>query len=208
MKDDLVWAAKAINERGLVQAGEGNVSIRGQESIFITPTYNDYVSLTEKDIVELDMEGKKISGGRDASSEFMLHLAVYDIRPRAKCIIHTHSPAATALSVVGKKIPVMLEEMLIFLGGAVPVSEYGQANTDMLPKMAIASMGRVNGTLMANHGALVCARNVKDAVKMAELIEKMADVYLRAKAIGDARSIPDGSWELFLEKFEEGFATY
>lgn len=205
---DIVGAAKEIYEGGLVQAGEGNVSLRVGDRVLITPTYNDYAGLTGDDIVELDMRGTKLSVGREPSSEYMLHIAAYKARPRAECVIHTHSHYATALSVARIGIPVILEEMLVFLGGPVGVSEYGQANTKALAKRALESMGDVNGTLMANHGTLVCARNALDAIKMAKLVEKMACIYLLASKAGKINKIPEKSWPLFLEKFECGFATY
>ncbi len=199
-----------IFERGLVQAGEGNVSARVQDKdeLLITPTFNDYASLTEDDVVHLGFSGKKLSQGRDPSSEYRLHIAVYQARPRVGAVIHTHSPYATMLSVAGTDIPVLLEEMLLFTGGTVPVSDYGLANTDALAENAVAALCGGNGILMANHGCLAVGRSMEQAVKVAELVEKMARVYWGAQQVGEVHTVPEAGWELFLDKFEEKFSTY
>lgn len=210
LRRQVVSGSHRIFQRGLVQAGEGNVSVRvpGKDELLVTPTFNDYASLKEDDVVHLDFAGKKLCKGRDPSSEYRLHVAVYRARPRVGAIVHTHSPHATMLSVAREEIPVLLEEMLLFTGGLVPVSEYGLANTDELAENAVAALGKGNGILMANHGCLAVGRTMEHAVKVAELVEKMARVYWGATRVGEAHTVPDAGWKLFLGKFEEKFATY
>ena len=209
-RDDVLKGAKAIFSRGLVESGEGNVSARvpGKDEMFITPAFNDYGTLSKDDVVHIDFLGNKLSGGRNPSSEYRLHAAVYRARPGAMCVIHTHSTHAAMLSVTRSVIPVILEEMIIFLGGQVNVSKYAQANTDELGVNAVKAMGRSNGILMANHGVLVCGRSMEHAVKMAELVEKMANVYAGALRIGKPKTIPKKSFPKFLEHFESEFATH
>jgi len=209
VRSSVVAGAKAVFRKHLVEAGEGNLSacIPGRKEFFITPTFNDYESLTGNDVVRMSFDGRQLSSGREPSSEFRLHAAVYAKRPRASCVIHTHSPFASMLSVAHKPIPVILEEMLIFLGGSVPVSKYGQANTDALALAAVKALGRGNAILMANHGAMVCGRSMEHAVKMAELVEKMAKVFWGASHMGKPAVIPKASYSLFLKKFESDFAT-
>lgn len=209
-QDDVLKGAKAIFSRGLVESGEGNVSARvpGKNEMFITPAFNDYGTLSKDDVVRIDFSGAKLSSGRNPSSECLLHAAVYRARPRAACVIHTHSTYASMLSVTSIAIPVIFEEMIIFLGGQVNVSEYAQANTRELGVNAIKALGRSNGILMANHGVLVCGRTMEHAVKMAELVEKMAEVYRGALQIGKPKKIPKKSFPKFLEHFESEFATH
>ena len=95
----IVNAAKQIYNKNLVEAGEGNISMRisGKEELLITPTYNKYYNLNKQDVVHIDFNGNKLSKGRGPSSEYRLHVAVYQSRPRAMAVIHTHSPYETVM---------------------------------------------------------------------------------------------------------------
>ena len=207
---EIVNGSKEIYTKQLVQAGEGNISIRvpGNEEMFITPTFNKYYNLRKKDVVHMKFDGTVLNEGKKPSSEYRLHVAVYQARPLVNAVIHTHSPHATMLSVARKKIPVLLEEQTIFLGGFVNLSEFSPAHTEDFSKNVIEALGTRNGTLMANHGVLVCGRTMQHAIKMAELVEKLAWIHYGAHQMGGATSIAESSCTMFLEEFEKSFATH
>jgi L-fuculose-phosphate aldolase len=207
---EIVEAAKEIYNKNLVQAGEGNISMRipGKEELLITPTYNQYYNLKKTEIVHLKFDGTKVSKGRSPSSEYKLHVAIYQARPRAKAVIHTHSPYATAMSIARKSIPIILEEQVIFLGGSVPISEFGPANTADIGQKALEALGTKNGTLLANHGGIACGRTMNDTIKIAELIEKLAMIYTQAELHDGATEISPNACSHFMPKFEENFATH
>ncbi len=205
-----VWtAAKDIYNAGLVSFGEGNVSMRvgKKEECFMTPTQNDYATLTPEEIVYMGFDGAQYSQGRPASSEYRLHVTLYQARPKLKCVIHTHSPYAAMLSVMKKKIPVLLEEMLVFLGGEVQVAEYGQAGTDQLGKNAINAMGETNAVLMTNHAVVVCGKDMPTAVRNARLVEKMALIYWGALMGNSVHSIDPQYWPKFQEYYRSLYST-
>ncbi len=207
---EIVNASKEIYDKQLVQAGEGNISIRvpGKNEMYITPTFNKYYNLRKNEVVHMKFDGTVLNGGRKPSSEYRLHVAVYEARPLVNAVIHTHSPHATILSVARKKIPVLLEEQTIFLGGFVNLSEFSPAHTEGFSKNVIEALGTRNGTLMANHGVLVCGRTIQHAIKMAELVEKLAWIYHGASQMGGAISIGESSCAMFLDEFEKNFATH
>jgi len=210
LKMDVVRGAKAIFKKGLVEIGEGNVSNRipGKDELFITPTFNQYDIMTEKDVVHLKFDGTQLSEGNRASLEYRLHAAVYKTRPKAQCVIHTHSPYATILSVIRKKIPVLMEEMIVFLGGEVNVSEFGLAHTGELCERVLKALGETNAVLLANHGLLVCGQNMDHAVKIAELVEKMAMIYWGSLQIGRPKMVPSEAFNKFRKDFTLNFSTY
>ena len=115
--------SKRIYEKGLVQAGEGNMSVRipNKDEMLITPSYNKYYNLKKKSIVHMKFDGSVLTKGAKPSTEYKLHVSLYMARPKAQCIIHTHSPYATMMSIARKKIPILLEEQVIFLGGSINV---------------------------------------------------------------------------------------
>lgn len=210
LRIEVVNGAKKVFQKGLVQAGEGNISFRipNKDELLITPTFNTYEDLEKADIVHMKFNGKVLSEGRLPSSEYKLHVAVYQMRPKVMAVIHTHSPYATIMSAARKKIPVIIEEQVIFLGGYIDVSEFASAHSDEFSKNAIQALGTRNATLMANHGVLVCGRSMKHAVKMAELVEKLAWIHYGATLMGGTISISENSCPMFIDDFESKFSTH
>ncbi|WP_455277519.1 class II aldolase/adducin family protein [[Eubacterium] cellulosolvens] len=209
LKKEIVKGAKAVFNKGLVDVAEGNVSIRipNRDELFITPTFNQYGSMNEKDVVHLKFDGTQLSEGRSASTEYRLHVAIYRIRPKAKCVIHTHSTYATILSIIRKKIPVMMEEMIVLLGGEVNISEFGPAHTESIGENVIKALGKTNAALLANHGVLVTGRNMDYTIKIAELVEKMAKIYWGTLQIEEPAPIPDEFYSKFIDDFDLNFST-
>jgi len=207
---EVVDGAKKIFQKGLVQAGEGNVSFRipNKDELLITPTFNTYEDLEKPDIVHMKFNGRVLKEGKLPSTEYKLHVAVYQLRPKVMSVIHTHSPYATMMSAARKKIPVLIEEQVIFLGGYIDVSEFASAHTEEFSENAIKALGTRNGTLMANHGVLVCGRTMKHAVKMAELVEKLAWIHYGATLMGGTVTISETSCPMFIEDFESKFSTH
>jgi L-ribulose-5-phosphate 4-epimerase len=209
LKEEVAAAAREIYHRGLVNPGEGNVSVRipKTEEMLITPSYNQYATITAKDIVHMKMDGTKLSEGRPASTEYKLHAAIYNDRKKVKCVIHTHSPCASMLSVLRKNLPVLFEEMVAFLGGEVICAEFGQAHTEQLPQNALKALGINNAVILANHGAVLCGSDTEYVVNIATLLEKMSKIYLGALEVGEPFIIPEDKLAKFHEYFEAR-ATY
>ena len=209
LRGEVVKGAQEIFLKGLVTVGEGNVSIRipGRDELLITPTFNHYGKMTEQDVVHLKFDGTQLSKGKRASTEYRLHIAVYQARPRAGCVIHTHSPYASILSIVRKPIPVLMEEMVILLGGGVDVSTFRPAHTDDVGDAAVHALGLTNAVLLANHGDMVCGRTVDHATKMAETVEKMAMLHWGAHLVGTPNVLKEESYGNLLADFEANFST-
>ncbi|MHA2132185.1 MAG: class II aldolase/adducin family protein, partial [Promethearchaeota archaeon] len=204
----VVEGARAIFSKGLVEAGEGNVSIRNgrNEELYITPSFNQYTTLSNDEIVHMDFNGNPLSSGKLPSTEVKMHTAIYKSRPKVKSVIHTHSTYATMLSVVRKDIPIIMEEMYIFLGGSIDVSEFGKAHTEEIGSVALNALGMKNAALLANHGVIVCGKSVDHAVKFAELVEKLAKIYWGSLQIGEPEIMPMAHLGRFQKLYERLFA--
>ena len=109
---------------------------------------------------------------------------------------------ACILAAANQKIPVLLEEMLIFLGGEIQVAAYGQAGTDVIGEHALKAMGETNGVLMTNHGVLVCGKDMPSTVKNAKLVEKLAQIYWGAAQLGPVQTVDKSNWPRFLEIYK------
>ncbi|MFX1388903.1 MAG: class II aldolase/adducin family protein [Promethearchaeota archaeon] len=210
LRNEVVRGAKAIFKKGLVETGEGNVSMRNakKEELFITPSFNQYETLKPNEVVHLNFEGAALSAGKLPSTEAKMHIAIYKSRPKVQAIIHTHSPFATMLSITRKKIPIIMEEMYIFLGGSVDVSEFGEAHTIEIGDVALKALGIKNAALLANHGVIVCGKSLDHAIKFAELVEKLAKIYWGALQIGEPNIVSNKHLERFQKLFESLFANF
>ncbi|MFX1258020.1 MAG: class II aldolase/adducin family protein [Promethearchaeota archaeon] len=209
-RNAVVKSAKTIYKRNLVDFGEGNVSVRNgkKEELFITPSFNNYETLTEDQVVHMKFDGTPLSKGKLPSTEAAMHTMIYKFRPRAQSVIHTHSHYATMLSVNHMNIPIIMEEQIVFLGGSVDISPFGEAHTKKLGQSALTALGVKNGALLANHGAIVCGKSVEHAVKFAELIEKLAKIYWGALQVGEPKIISEEQSESFYNLFNSLFANY
>ncbi|GAG58138.1 unnamed protein product, partial [marine sediment metagenome] len=89
LRIEVVDGAKAIFNKGLVEAGEGNVSIRNgrKEELFITPSFNQYSTLKKDEIVHLSFDGTPLSTGKLPSTEVKMHIAIYKSRPKVQSVI-------------------------------------------------------------------------------------------------------------------------
>ena len=172
LRIEVVKAAKSIFSKGLVEAGEGNVSVRNgkKEELFITPSFNQYDTLKKEEIVHMNFNAIALSAGKLPSTEAKMHIAIYKSRPKVQAVIHTHSPFATILSINRKSIPLIMEEMFIFLGGTIDVSDFGEAHSGEIGQTALKALGIKNAALLANHGNIVCGKSLDHAVKFAELV--------------------------------------
>ena len=209
-RSQVVAGAKAIYSKGLVETGEGNVSVRNgkKKEIFITPSFNQYKNLTDEEIIHMNFNGIVLSSGKLPSTEAKMHITIYESRPRVRAVIHTHSPFATMLSIVRKNIPILMEEMFIFLGGSVDVSNFGEAHTKEIGQAALKALGRKNAALLANHGVIVCGKSIDHTIKIAELVEKLAKIYWGTLQIGEPYTISMKDLEKFQNIYEKLFANY
>ncbi len=209
LRKTVVKGAQEIYNKGLVEDGEGNVSVRiNKNEILSTPTSTKYNLLSPELIVHMDLDENILGSGKIPSTEVKMHLAVYKDRPKVKCVIHTHSPYITMLSVLRRGIPIIMEQQLIFLGGEIQCTEITEAHTEEMGQSALKALGRNNAAILANHGAIICGKSVDHAVRFAVILERLAKVYWGALQIGDPLTIPEENLEEHEKMFNGLFACY
>jgi len=131
-----------------------------------------------------DLDGRKIQGDRDPSSEMLMHLEVYRQRPDVHAVVHAHPPIATGFAVAG--IPLdraVLAEVLTTLG-SIPIAAYATPSTRELPEAVGKYIKAHDGMLLANHGALTVGPDLLGAYYKMETIEHFAKISLVARLLG------------------------
>ncbi len=208
LKQSVVWAGKQMTERRLVAGTWGNISIRNDAGtrILITPSGRPYNELTSADIVVIAKEGTILEGTRP-SSELPLHLAIYKARPDICAIVHTHSLYATACAVAGASIPPCLEELVQAVGGGVDVAQYALPGTTELAQNAVTALKNKTAALLSNHGAIACGPTLREALLVAELVEKAAQIHTIACQLGEPRRLSDEDVQImrrfYVEKYRQ-----
>jgi L-fuculose-phosphate aldolase len=182
----LVACGRDLLARGLLSQTSGNLSIRlpgGQ--VLITPSSMEYDLIEPSDIVLISLDGEVISGKRPPSSETPLHCLVYAERPDVSAIVHTHSPHATTLAVLGRPIPAVHYMIALARTTTVQVADYATYGTPELARNVRNAFGApARAALIANHGMVAAAGTLKEAATVAEAIETLAGLYYRALAVG------------------------
>ncbi|MDI6706417.1 MAG: class II aldolase/adducin family protein [Bacillota bacterium] len=191
----------------LVTATWGNISCRvsGEELIAITPSGMDYNELDEEDIVILDMEGNKVCGDRKPSTEVPMHLYIYRSRKDINAIIHTHSTYATALACAHKPIAPIVEELVQVVGGDVRVAKYALPGTNELAANVLAAAKDRNAVLLANHGMIGMAKDMKEAFKICSVVEKGAKITILSNAVGQPVPISFEDVQIMRENYRKSY---
>src|SRR5687767_3896951 len=182
---DIVEVGRRLWERGYVASNDGNISVRLDDHRLITTPKNVSKGFMTPDMmVVTDLDGKKISGERDPSSELKMHLEVYRNRPDARAVVHAHPPTATGFAVAGIALDrAVLAEVITTLG-SIPIAEYATPSTEELPAAVRKYVKAHDGLLLANHGALALAGDVMSAYYRMETIEHFAKISLVARTLG------------------------
>ena len=134
-RSDIIEICKRVHANGWVASNDGNISIKiAPNAVLCTPTGMSKGYLTPDQLVKVDMEGNKIEGELEASSEVKIHLDVYKNKKGINSAVHAHPPYSTAYAVAG--IPLdqcVIPEIIVSLG-SIPLTEYGTPSTHEIPE--------------------------------------------------------------------------
>jgi L-fuculose-phosphate aldolase len=185
LRADIVEIGRRMYARGYTASNDGNISVRlGSDRLLMTPKSVCKGFMTPDMMCITDLDGKKLQGDRDPSSEMLMHLEVYRQRPDVQAVVHAHPPTATGFAVAG--IPLnraVLAEVLTTLG-SIPIAEYATPSTRELPEAVRQYIKAHDGMLLANHGALTVGADLYAAYYKMETIEHFAHISLVARMLG------------------------
>jgi len=182
-----------------------SVSASSVDGIAITPSGMGYAKLTPEDIVELDLDGNVTEGQHAPSSESKLHVEIYKACPEARAIIHTHSIYASALAALRKPVPAIIEDIVAIVGGRVNCAEYAPAGTEALALNAVKALKGRKAVLLANHGAVCWGKSLEDALIVAEILEKSAQIAIICRQCGGAVELSTEDAEAMHTFYEEHY---
>ncbi len=189
-KKELLDICLEMIERSMVIGSSGNASVRVDDHVVITPSSVKYKEMKPEDMMVIDLEGDTVEGDRNPSTESPMHLEAYRNREDAGAVIHPHSIYTTALSILHKPLPMVIDEVVPKLGGEIRVASYSMPGTKALAKNAIEAMKDRSVVLLANHGALCIGKNLRKALDNAILLERTCQIYLITLQAGQPIELP------------------
>jgi L-fuculose-phosphate aldolase len=185
---DIVEVGRRMYARGYTASNDGNISVRLDGGrLLMTPRSVCKGFMDPAMMCITDLDGTKLAGERDPSSEIQMHLEVYRQRADINAVVHAHPPIATAFAVAG--IPLdraVLAEVVTTLG-SVPIAEYATPSTKALPEAVRKYVKAHDGMLLANHGALTLGVDLFSAYYKMETIEHFANISFVARMLGGER---------------------
>lgn len=189
----LVAAARRLDESGLNHNATGNLSVRVERGILMTPTGIPARLLQPDDGVVLAVDGTPLDAdARLPTSEWQLHLALYR-RPDVGAVVHTHSPEATAAATLVRSVPAVHYVVARFGGSMLPCAPYATYGSQELAENVAATVGGSGmACLMANHGSVAVAADLATAMSLAADVEWLCGVWRRALQLGTPIVLDDG----------------
>lgn len=178
-------ACHTLAADGLLIGTAGNVSVRAGDHVAVTATGVVLGRATPEQVTVVGLDGGAAAGDLEPTSELGLHLGIYR-QFGAGAVVHTHSPQATALSLVVDELPCVHYQQLL-IGGSVRVAPFAVFGSDELAQHVLAALAGKSAALMANHGAIAFGPTLAQAVDNALLLEWACGIYLRAAALGTPR---------------------
>ncbi len=184
-REQLVSYCGRMIADGLAVGAAGNVSVREDDLVAITPSGLGYAELMPSDICITTLSGEEVDAPETPSSELPMHLAVY-AATGAGAVVHTHSAEVIAVSATCTELPAV-HYAINGLGGPVRVAAYTRFGSAGLAEAAVAALDGRRAAILQNHGAICYGRTLPEAYDRAVLLEWLARVYRLARAHGEPR---------------------
>ncbi len=187
----IVEIGRLVYQKGWVAANDGNITVRlDGERILSTPTGVSKGMMDPDDLIIVDYEGNKILGRLEGTSEILMHLLIYKMRPDVHAVVHAHPPVSTGFAAAGLSLnKAILPEVVIGLG-CVPLAEYGLPGTRELTERMLPLVPKHDAILLANHGAVAYGADLQQAFFRIETVEHSARINLVAEMLGGPNVLP------------------
>jgi L-ribulose-5-phosphate 4-epimerase len=195
--NQVVDVATRVVASGAISAnGHGNVSLRvpGADEMYFTggPSLRNHAPSA---VVRVGLDGTLREGALPPiqGAVVAMHTAMYADQPEVACVLHTHSPYATAYAVANRPIACWIEALAMFgLASGVPVAAYGPRGSDQaIANIRAAITPGVPAVLLANHGVLVFHRTPDLAIMAGGIIEEAAQASINARSLGGPVEVPE-----------------
>ncbi|HQT68304.1 MAG TPA: class II aldolase/adducin family protein [Acetobacteraceae bacterium] len=205
----IITAARSLAGLNLNQGASGNISLRWQDGLLITPSAIAYDDMQPAQIAHMTLTGERgaFTGPARPSSEWRFHYDIMHSRPDIGAIVHTHAPFATALAIAGKSIPPCHYMIVRFGGDDVRCAPYATFGSQDLSEQALLALHGRSACLLANHGMIATGANLTQAMQCAVELETLAGQYFRSLLIGGSVLLTKAQIDEAVSQFATGYGS-
>ena len=193
LRDQVVEAMLTLDRDALNRGSSGNVSVRFEDTMLISPSGVPPENLTAKSIAKVSLSDADGAweGDLRPSSEWRFHRDILNAKPEAQAIVHTHAEYSTIVSILRRPIPAVHYMIAIFGGADIPLAPYARFGTQALSDGIIEALKNRLGCLMASHGMVVAGTDMKHALWLANELEMLANQFYRVTLAGGGHILSD-----------------
>lgn len=188
----LVYGCKVLAADGQGDLIWGHLTARDPENpsrLYMKPAAMGLDEIEGEDLIQIDLDGKKVSGEREVHIEVFIHTEIMKRRPEVQCVVHTHAPWAVAFGSLNQQLVPVSHEGSLFSDGLPIFNQF--TDLVMTPERGRAvaeSLGDHNAILLQNHGLVTAGRNIAEAVMTAVFLEKACRMQMLTLAAGGAKA--------------------
>jgi L-fuculose-phosphate aldolase len=182
-RQSIIDACLRMNRLGINQGTSGNISLRHDQGMLITPTSTPYEAMQPEQIVFMNLDGAFDPKHRP-SSEWRFHRDILKARPEVNAVVHAHPPYATILAIMGLEIPAVHYMIACAGGDTIRCSPYATFGTEELSQHAVTALHDRSACLLAHHGMIAIGPSLSKAMWLAVEVETLARQYHGCLQIG------------------------
>lgn len=205
LKEQVLRANLDLVKYGVVIFTWGNVSALDRETglVVIKPSGVDYSVMKAEDMVVVDIDGNRVEGNLNPSTDLPTHLEIYKAYPEVGGVVHTHSAHATAWAQAGRGIPFYGTTHADYFYGEIPCTRElrrDEVETDYEKNTGLVIVETIGdreplampGALVKSHGVFSWGKDAANAVHNAVVMEYVAKMATEAEAVNPGiHSAPD-----------------
>lgn len=202
LRELVAQSCRVLGKLNLTKEPSGHVSARlpGQDKVLIKargPEESGLRFVTGRDIITVDLAGKKISGddGLASPQEVFIHTWLYKTRPDVQCVVHVHPLTVVLFTICNKPLLPLFgaydpSGLRLAMGGLASYSRSITVSSEQLGQEFSQAMGDKRACLMRGHGITSVGASVEQATLTAIKLNELAEVNYRAWLLGTPEPIP------------------
>lgn len=202
IKKEIVDIAHMMNSKGIVGTYEGNISVRDEDRIYLTPSGRSKELLTEGQIIITDLQGEILEGQLKPTSETPMHTKCYQLRDDINAVVHCHPHFSTAYAQAGIKPELNMSPELLLLFGDIPIIPYGRPGTLHIIDGIEKHIKDYDVFLLEKHGVLAVGKTALEAFSKIMSLEMLIKTEVIRKIIAgeNTRPLPEEECKILIEK--------
>jgi|YNPMSStandDraft_1061717.scaffolds.fasta_scaffold00088_29 L-fuculose-phosphate aldolase len=174
VKQQISYFMGRLYRQKLTTSLGGNISMRVNNMIAITPSQKDKDNLTESDILVFDVNEKLEFGTTKPSMEYRFHLSIYEQRKDVNAIIHSHPFWGTWLAITHIKPNIYLTDEALYSIRNIEFCNYALMGSERLSIEISKKIKKADVLILKNHGVVAVGNTLTEAIEKIEVLENIA----------------------------------